>query len=599
MALQDAPLQSLLLPEAGLSTDRDLYVNLKGGAALSVRDQELRFAAGGGADFGTAANLFNIGKWYKYCGLEDLSLELLGEGEFELVVMHAYPDHSWTRLINEVIILNPGQHHSFAVECQNLFQNRGIVFFRLRALGPGILRKANWRTAQAPRRAPQLMLAITTFQREAAVRETVDRFEAFMARSPLAKNFHLTVVDNGQSADITASDHVTPVPNENLGGSGGFARGLLAAQERGFSHCLFMDDDAAIHMQALERTCMFLAYTENDDVAVCGALTNAQHRWKMWENGARFHQLCHPQFHGLDLRSIKAIADMEFASTAEKPSDYYGGWWFFAFPVNHVRYMPFPFFVRGDDISFSLMNSFRTVPLPGVICFQDEDFSSKESPQTLYLDLRSHVAHHLVAPQLDIGRKAMMKIIAWFFVRSFLTCHYETLSAVNLSLRDAITGPVFFRENADMSVRREDIKARMETELWQPLDGEPPAEKRRFNPDRLLDRTLMKITLNGHLLPFFSHFGNHITLPAALRGARRPIWGASKITYVSTDGKLFYTVSHDKSRAWREAWIYLKTCRHFWTDYQKIKNRWRAEYAALTTTEFWEAKLKLDDTRRP
>ncbi|MCM2563871.1 glycosyltransferase [Lutimaribacter sp. EGI FJ00015] len=593
MALKDAPLQSLIWPEPGLNTERDLYVRLDQGAALSMPNREIRFVSGGLADFGTAMNLFNVGKWHKYCGLEDLSLELEGEGTFELVVFHAYPQHSRTRMINDVIRLEAGQPQSFALRQPGGFENRGVVFFQLKALGPGALRAAQWRTEQAPRRSPQIMLSITTFRREAAVQNTVARFEAFMSRSALKDHLHLVVVDNGQSAEIAPSAHVTPIANENLGGSGGFARGLLAAQARGASHCLFMDDDAAVHMQAIERSCMFLAHALDENVAVCGALANAQHRWQMWENGARFHYLCHPQFKGLDLRERQDVTDMEFASTADKPADYYGGWWYFAFPVNRVRHMPFPFFVRGDDISFSLMNGFRTVPLPGVICFQDEDFSSKESPQTLYLDLRSHLANHLVPPQLEVGRKGVIKIAAWFFVRSFLSCHYETLSAVTLSLRDAIAGPGFFRENADMSRRRAEIKELMELEVWRPLEGEPPAERRRFDPDRRLDRALMKITLNGHLLPFFSRFGNHITLPAEARGARRPIWGAARITYVSADGRKAYTVQHDKRRAWGAAWSYLKLLRQLWRDYDAIRDRWREGYEQLTTRDFWKDRLNV------
>lgn len=591
MSVHDAPLQSLIWPEAGLSTERELYVKLDQGAALSMSKQEITFATGGFADFGTAMNLFNIGKWHKYCGIDDLSLGLVGQGQFELIVFYAFPDRSWDRLINEVITLEAGQEQSVTVTHPSGFENRGIVFFQLRALGRGSLQQAHWRTSQAPRRAPQLMLSITTFRREAAVQETVARFERFMAGSALKEHLHLSVVDNGQSAEIAETDHVTPIPNENLGGSGGFARGLLAAQDRGASHCLFMDDDAATHMQGVERTCMFLAHAIDENTAVCGALTSAQHRWMMWENGARFHRLCHPEHQGLDLRDIGAVTDMEFTSTAEKPADYYGGWWYFAFPVDQVRYMPFPFFVRGDDVSFSLMNTFRTVPLPGVVCFQDEDFSSKESPQTLYLDLRGHLAHHLVVPQLEIGRRGAMKIASWFFIRSFLACHYETLDAVHLSLRDAITGPDFFRENADMSQRRGDIKALMKDEIWQVLDGEPPVERRRFNPNRIPDRMLMKLTFNGHLLPFFSLYGNHVTLPAAIRGARRPIWGAAQITYVSADGKRSYTVRHNKTRALRAAWAYVKTTHQLWRDYDAVKNRWRKGYDELTTQAFWNKIL--------
>lgn len=38
------------------------------------------------------------------------------------------------------------------------------------------------------------------------------------------------------------------------------------------------------------------------------------------------------------------------------PKILHAGRLFFAFPVDHVEHLPFPFFVRGDDVSFSLVN---------------------------------------------------------------------------------------------------------------------------------------------------------------------------------------------------------------------------------------------------
>lgn len=592
-----APLQSLLWPDPALCTERELYVGLEGAAVLSMPEREIRFAPGGSASFATYANLFNVGKWHKYCGLDQLSLDLTGTGTFELVVFHAYPDHSWTRLINDVITLKNGVAERFDIRPKDGFQSRGLVFFELRALSDGRLNGADWCTKSAPRRTPELMLSITTFKREAAVQATVARFEEFITDSPLKDHIHLTVVDNGQSVDIAETSRVTVIANENLGGAGGFARGLMAARARGASHCLFMDDDAANHSGALERTWMFLAHARDTKVAISGALSNAQYRWQMWENGAIFDKLCHPQFSGLDLREPRAVIEMELQNTDDKPANFYGGWWYFAFAVDHALHMPFPFFVRGDDISFSLMNDFSIVTLPGVISFQNENFSSKESPLTLYLDVRGHVAHHLVSPQLDIGRKGITRILAWFFVRSFLSCHYETLSALNLSLRDAIEGPDFFARNADMAARRADIKALMDEEVWRDLDGEAPGEKRRFNPENFLHRLVMKATLNGHLLPGFARFGNHITLPSAKRGARRPIWGASRITYVSPDLNRAYTVRHNKKRAWREAWAYLSLVRVMWRDYDAIRARWQADYDDLTTGPFWEEILKIESPK--
>lgn len=590
MALKDAPLQSLIWPEPGLNAERDLYVRLDQGAALSMPKREIRFVSGGFADFGTAMNLFNVGKWHKYCGLEDLSLELEGEGDFELVVFHAYPEHSWTRMINDVITLKAGQPQSFALRQPGGFANRGVVFFQLKALGPGALRAAQWRTEQAPRRSPQIMLSITTFKREAAVQNTVARFEAFMSRSALKDHLHLVVVDNGQSAEIAPSAHVTPIANENLGGSGGFARGLLAAQARGASHCLFMDDDAAVHMQAIERSCMFLAHALDENVAVCGALANAQHRWQMWENGAIFDKICRPQHMGLDLRDFNQVLRLEFDSTATRPHNFYGGWWFFAFPVDQVRHMPFPYFVRGDDVSFSLVHDFSIVTLNGVISYQDEDFSSKETPLTVYLDLRSHLSHHLALPSMEIGRKGVALIMLRFYLRALLACHYETLEATALALEDILAGPDYFATHADMAARRKEIGAFTQVERWE---YEEEAQKTRprdrdwLPAHRRLPRVLSKITLNGHLMPGFAWIGNRIVLPAHDRGARRPIWGAARISYISADGERSYTVQHSKAKAFN---VSLPILRAMWAilfNYTALRENWQKGYEELTGTKFW------------
>lgn len=80
------PLQSLLWPEPGLVTERDLFFRLDGPVGFSMSKQWLEFQPGGIARFDTYGNLFNCGKWHKYCGLTQLALELEGKGRFELTV---------------------------------------------------------------------------------------------------------------------------------------------------------------------------------------------------------------------------------------------------------------------------------------------------------------------------------------------------------------------------------------------------------------------------------------------------------------------------------------------------------------------------------
>lgn len=585
-------LQRLIWPEQGICTEYDMYFRLKGLAAMHDIDNTVHMQRTGAVMFNTYFNLFNIGQWHKRCALDDIHLEIQGTGTMEVRVFLALPGKSWERLANRLI--TPTKTKPARIDLSH-FADRGgegVLFFELHAQTDAVLTGAEWQTAQSPQRTPDLALSITTFKREAAVQKSVARFQDYVKTSAIKDHLHLIVVDNGQTAGIKASKYVTPVLNENLGGSGGFARGLLEARDRGASHCLFMDDDAAVHMQSYERTWVFLAYATDPKTAVAGAMTIAAHKWGLWENGAIFDSHCKPQHLGTDLRDMEQVFDLEFATLADVPHNFYGGWWYFAFPVEYATHMPFPFFVRGDDVSFGLVHDFNSVTLNGVVSFQDEDFSNKESLQTLYLDMRSHMAHHLALPSMDIGRARTLRIALWFFARSFLPCHYETLSALNLSFKDVMRGPDFFDEHADMATRRAEIGAMRKAEAWAPLSGTPPPDKIRFNPQKRLPRTLMKLTLNGHLLPFFKYYGNRITLPAKERGNIRLTWGAAQITFVDATGKNAYTVTHSKARAFAELRKFITTSLAFWREYDALKALWQDGYTRLTTTEFWERKFK-------
>ncbi|KUF08996.1 hypothetical protein AVJ23_20080 [Pseudoponticoccus marisrubri] len=593
-------LQPLVFPDPDLCSEQDLYFRLHGPSGASYGARQISFLKGAHLQFDTYFNLFNIGKWYGHCGLRSLGLQLMGRGQVELTVFLTYPDRSWSRLVNEVVTLTPDAPLRFDIPFAAHAPEKGLLFFELRSLTDGMLTWSAWDTQQAPRQMPQLALSVTTFRREAAVAETVRRFRSFAAGSRLRDHLHMIVVDNGRSAGIENDAHVTAVDNENLGGAGGFARGLLAARERGASHCLFMDDDAATPMDAIERTWSFLAYATDPGTAVAGAMISTRHAWALWENGALFDGACRPQFGGTDLRDPGQVFGMEYASTARRPDNFYGGWWYFAFPLEQVRYLPFPFFVRGDDVSFSLAHDFNIVTLPGVVSFQ-ESFTEKDSPLTWYLDLRSHLAHHLSLPSMDVGRRATLRIALWFWARALVPAHYETMAAINLALEDVLRGPKFFAENADMATRRAQIGAMRKTEAWSDMDT-PPAEKRRFDPHRRRHRALMKATLNGHLLPFFSRFGNRITLPAEARWHPREVWGAARITYRNEATGKGYTVTHSKRAALRESRKMARLAWRFWQEYDALKARWQAAYPELTSPGFWEDALDMPsstDRREP
>ncbi|MEP1328067.1 glycosyltransferase [Pseudophaeobacter sp.] len=592
-AAEFTTLQSLMWPELGICTERELYLRTEGAAAVSVERREIRLNAGALLSFDTWCNLFNLERWQQACGLSSLSLLLQGRGEFEITVSLTPRSRSGDQVISDYVVFpEDGQLRLDLSHLLHAPFGDGVLFFELRALSSGALHGVDWQTQDAPKRQPDLALAVTTFRREGEVTRTVERFAAFREQSWMKDHVQMIVTDNGQTVDLVPPAGVSLVPNENLGGAGGFTRGLLEARARGASHCLFMDDDASIHMESLERTWMLLAYANDPKTAVAGAMISEQNRRAIWENGALFHSRCRPLYMGTDLRDISEVVDMENQAVRPVPDTFYGGWWYFAFPVEEAKHLAFPFFVRGDDVSFSLANDFNIVTLNGVVSFQ-ESFTEKESPQTCYLDLRSHMAHHLSLPALDVGRWGVLKIALWFMLRNLPRMHYDTLAAINLAVEDVMQGPEFFDRNADMAQRRADLRALTTDETWLPLENESHLPPLREKPPSALVRLAMKVTVNGLLIPGFSYLGRKITLRARHRGHIGFVWGASEITYLNAARDKYYTVRHSKTRALAQIWRMVKNTQAFLAGYEDLASAYREGYDHFTSSGYWEKKLNL------
>lgn len=579
-------LQTLMWPDPDLYREIDIALRLAGPATLSATPPAITFAKGAEARFDTAFNLFPLAKWQAHCGLTDLWLRLEGSGAFSLTVACATV-HATTPLLTNVVTFDATGAAMLDLSTLLPGCTDAVLVFSLLATGDARVTGAAWQTLQAPRRDPKLVLGITTFKREAAVMATAAKFAAFAAQWPQRENLHLVVVDNGQTVTLPAHDSVTLVANRNLGGSGGFARCLHEAFARGASHALFMDDDAFIDMQAIARVWAFLAYAADPATSVIGGLTQAANPGLLWESGATFHQICRPLFAGLDLTSAAEVIAMECAQV-RLPNHTYGGFWFFAFPLASVRHWPFPFFIRGDDIAFSLSNPFRPVTLPGVASFQDQDFTDKESALIVYLELRNHMIQHLALPDMAISAKAFAFIPMVFFARSLLQMHLDSLAALNLAVEDVLRGPSYFATHVDLAARRAEIAGQSRFEVWEALDGAPPKPKVWINPDAKWPRLLMKLTLNGLLLPFFAQWGNRLVVDRNQRGRVRPCWGAAQISYVDVKRQQIMTVRHRKWPMFTLALRSAVSMVRLMVRYGKLRAQWQAGFGGLTSAAFWQ-----------
>lgn len=591
-------LQRLTLPDPAICAERALYLHSAGDVAPAPQGG-LALADGASVDFATYVNLLNLETWSRRCHLDGLVLRLAGTGRVRILARrHTRPGAEAATLADVALDLAvSGADADLGLALQPAPEGGplGLLSVRIEAQGPVHLRSGAFLTAAERLNPVRLAICITTFRREAAVAETARRITAFLdtpgAGARIGQAAHLFVIDNGQSAVLPSHPAITQVPNRNLGGAGGFARALAESEAAGFSHCLFMDDDASFQMENLLRTMAFLWLARSPRAAVAGAMISLARPWAMWENGSVFDRFCRPLHNGTDLRDTAEVIAMELASAGRKPPGFYGGWWFFAFPVAGVRRWPFPFFVRGDDISFSLANGFDTATLNGVMSFQ-EDFSAKESPQTLYLDLRNHLHHHLVQDGMEIGALGTARIALWFIARSIVRMHYDSAEAQLMAWADVMEGPDHFVRNADMAARRAAIGRLIRSEAWAPapLDPDPPEDRAAPAPG-LLAATLMKLTLNGHLVPFWGMLGRKVTVPLRHRGLLWPLWGAREARFTDAEGQRAYVVRHDKRRFARLA---LQAGRLWWRwvrAYPALVRAYRDSYPGIASRGFWEQQF--------
>ncbi|MBI1173306.1 glycosyl transferase [bacterium] len=581
-------LQELVWPDPEVHPDPALCFRLGGG--VSVAGRELCFEPGGVVGLDTAFNLFSWLKWHRVCGIDHLGLAVRGTGRFVLEVAAEAPGGRQVLCCEFDLPSN----WPTTLDLTDWLAGRGdsVLSLTLRAVTAGRIVAIDWVTPQAPRRRPRLLLCVTTFRRPEAATATARRLSAALCDHPLADLLHLLIVDNDRSLSLPPLPHVTLIGNRNLGGAGGFARGLAEAIARGDTHCLFMDDDAWVDMGSILRTWTFLAHATDPAVAIAGALTRADAPTVVWENGAVFTGRCRFLFTDLNLLDAEALTAAEFAYLAPPLPNLYGAFWYFAFPIAAVRHWPFPFFVRGDDVNFSIVNPFRILTLPGVISYQAQDFADKDSALVQYLSLRCDLLQILLLPHMPRRRIWALRAPASFFLRLLVLARSESLQALNLAVEDVLRGPGHIAAHADVADRRAEIAALRRREVWRPLSGPPPPERRRIDPASRWQRLAMQVSLNGLLLPFFAGWGNHVTLPRTHRRLVSQCWGAAQITLLSPDGTEAMTLRQDKPALLREGLRMVWNLIRLMAGYRGLRRRWLADFPHLTSQAFWQDQFK-------
>lgn len=533
--------------------------------------------------FDTFFNGLTIRPWKTCCPLDDLWLALSGTGK-ALVSLNLHRLNLPHRLLSECEVdLSDTKEVIVPVEAWNELSG-GMLYVTVRAVTECTLSAARFFTETPPASEVRLGVVITHFNRKSFVVPAIKRIRDELLRDPCyAGKIELVVVDNSRNLTPRETEGITCLPNENFGGSGGFARGLMHLSRRGdFTHCLFMDDDASCELESLRRTFALMSYSVGNKFAVAGSLLRENEPYRLIEKGAVFSGLCRPLMAGLDMRNVHELLLAE--SSVELPN--YGAWWFFGFRISDVESYPFPFFVRGDDITFSLMNGFRIMTMNGIGCW-GEDFSVKSGPLPIYLDVRSTMFLQLVMKDYRPGK--IIRSVLRTLKRQIQSYNYASADSVVIAMLDFCSGPDFWLDNIDLHDVRNRILSLTPREELTPRE-DLTAESIRFPSGvrkKLLDRVLYGLLLKGLIVPRFVLRDTIVYQHKAFHGNPEEIFRSRKILYFVPERDAGYIAQFDGARARAILFKFIAASIFFLRNYQKISEAYAKAVPNMASEAFW------------
>ncbi|MEO9221535.1 MAG: glycosyltransferase, partial [Mycobacteriaceae bacterium] len=283
-------LQRVILPRVGDPLDlRSLYLdedetNRKRSRATSRTELELPGESE--VSFATYFNAFAAGYWRRWTVLEQVVLQLRVQGECRIDVYRSKADSTQIHLEGITVTSEAETTHEFVLDLAP-FEDGGWIWFDITTESGGVqLLQAGWFAPVESTVRASVAIGITTFNRPddcaaalAAIGEdprVLDLVDAVF----VADQGNKKLVDAAAfpAAAGALGERLRIHDQGNLGGSGGFARGMYEAlNTTDCEQILLMDDDIVIEPDSILRAVAFSRFTDRPTL-VGGQMLNLQAR---------------------------------------------------------------------------------------------------------------------------------------------------------------------------------------------------------------------------------------------------------------------------------------------------------------------------------
>ena len=571
-------------------------------AYYDAQEGALHLASWQRAGFDTYFNCFSIGKWAKYTRLDNLKLRLELKGGFQVSLLHLYS--MYTEPFENCFcerVCRSEERTAFEFDIPTEEWERGIICFRLYSLegednvfyGGGYVSEVD----EVSLNPVDIAIDICTYRRERFVLRNVGLLNKGIINNPESPVYgHLDVFisDNGHTLDVDAlrSERVHAYPNKNVGGAGGFARGMMeildTAKERHISHVLVMDDDVLIHTNAIVRTYRLLQFLKPEYLGktVAGAMLRLDNRHIQHECGGYwngFNVVSHKTL--LDLKDINNILINEIDDLPN-----YNAWWYSCIPLSKIsnENLPLPIFYRYDDVEYGLRTGGDIIAMAG-ICLWHEPFEYKRSPATHYYEFRNEmIVNAMHFP--EFGIRNVREVLRYALKVNMGRYLYAECDLAFRAVEDFCKGPEFLFNTDGEALHKEIMAA---GEKLQPLEQ----LSIRFDEHKYLKsqkqetkgkKALRVLTLNKLLLP---RRGSNV-VDVAMNGVK-DFAGKRQVLEYDVGSNRGFVSEYSFKKTVAAVRHYFRTSRLVTKKYKWACEAYRQAMPTLISRDFWEKYLDL------
>lgn len=568
--------------------------------------------------FGTYFNAFPASYWRRWTPVREIGLDVTTSGQGTLIVYRSNPRGAQQRVSTHEV---GGSFVRTSITLPlTAFGDGGWYWFDVYAGAESLtVESATWSAdASLARTRGTFSIGMTTLNKVSYCLDNI----ATIARTPEVRELLDTmyIVDQGSDRLTDHPDELAPlqqelgeqlqiIPQGNIGGSGGFSRGMYEAATNGRStYVVNCDDDIVIEPETLLRLVTF------GDFATRPTLVGA-HMFDLHNRSVMhtFGEIVDPWRTQPALPGDQQELGHDFRLSGLRETDWlhrrvdvdYNGWWCCLIPTEVVREigLALPVFIKWDDAEYGLRAKkagYPTVSLPGAAVWHVSwiDKDDLVGWQAFFHERNRLITALLHSPYERGGR--VVPESQFLDVKHIISMQYYTEEGRLRAQEDLLRGPDHLHETIGttlpqiraMASEYDDAVAQKDVdEFPAPYAAKPPRRGRGFSmPARPLLVPWTAKTLAKHLaVPPKETAAEHPETIVAHQDSRW--WRLAHYDSALVSNAEGTTVSWYRRRPEQARAMFARAMRNharLAADWPRLRARYRAAAPGLTSFEAWE-----------